>query len=334
MAEYYGENLSLGNYVDLGNGFYAPAGTNIGSFTPAPTQTTTPNPYSSYGLSNSSSSASNYQAYNPYAQYLTSPQNANAEFEAAAARRKAEITARQATSKKNAGEGIDNSIQQSYIAREQQKTQLPQMLSASGLSGGVSETTNLGVLTAYQDAINNYEKQRQKLYSDIDMSASGELATLDEQLAQQLSSERARQEQMAYQYAILMWQQQQFDREMQWQREQAQMAQAAKSRDYESYGSPGSSSSSGYTVNSRTPASTATESKGTSTAPKASTSTAKATTPTGSSWVSAPVTQNGSSGNLSNKEIAQRVSIGNLLPYKNANGTYSYYANPNDTRLF
>lgn len=54
----------------------------------------------------------------------------------------------------------NRSLQEAYLARMQNQRLLPQLLSAQGITGGLSETTNAGLLNAYGNSRNNIETER------------------------------------------------------------------------------------------------------------------------------------------------------------------------------
>lgn len=54
----------------------------------------------------------------------------------------------------------DRSLQEAYLTRMQNQRTLPQMLSAQGITGGLSETTNANLLNSYGNNRNNIEVDR------------------------------------------------------------------------------------------------------------------------------------------------------------------------------
>ena len=66
-------------------------------------------------------------------------------------------------------EGMNTQLYRDYM---KSKNMLPQQLSAQGISGGLSESTNLGLETLYHDRLLQNEKQRQRGISDIEAKGS------------------------------------------------------------------------------------------------------------------------------------------------------------------
>lgn len=54
----------------------------------------------------------------------------------------------------------DRSLQEAYLSRMQAQRTLPQMLSAQGITGGLTETTNANLLNSYGNNRNNIETDR------------------------------------------------------------------------------------------------------------------------------------------------------------------------------
>jgi hypothetical protein len=105
----------------------------------------------------------------------------------------------------------DQSLQNAYILREQNKINAPQALSAMGIQGGAAESSLLGINTGYENTRNEVEQNRQNSLNEIyqneqQIRATGD-ATLSEAsadyynklvLAQQ-QAEAAAQDQMQWQ---------------------------------------------------------------------------------------------------------------------------------------
>ncbi|MBE7016636.1 MAG: hypothetical protein E7420_00560 [Ruminococcaceae bacterium] len=66
-------------------------------------------------------------------------------------------------------EGMNTQLYRDYM---KSKKTLPQQLSAQGISGGLSESTNLGLETLYHDRLLQNEKNRQRGISDIEAKGS------------------------------------------------------------------------------------------------------------------------------------------------------------------
>lgn len=85
-------------------------------------------------------------------------------------------------------DGLNTQLYRDYMLR---KKILPQQLSAQGISGGLSETTNLGLEAAYQDGLNQNERARYDALADIDAKgSSAELSILRDYRAE--AAERAK----------------------------------------------------------------------------------------------------------------------------------------------
>ena len=62
----------------------------------------------------------------------------------------------------------DDIARQAYIAMRQGQSAMPQRLAAYGISGGASETAELGLNTSYQNNLNDNELARQQMLQDLD----------------------------------------------------------------------------------------------------------------------------------------------------------------------
>ncbi len=67
-------------------------------------------------------------------------------------------------------EGMNTQLYRDYM---KSKKTLPQQLSAQGISGGLSESTNLGLETLYSDRLLQNEKNRLRGINDIETAAGG-----------------------------------------------------------------------------------------------------------------------------------------------------------------
>lgn len=77
----------------------------------------------------------------------------------------------------------DQRLQDSYIAREMARVNMPQQLSAAGISGGAAETTLLGLDTNYQNNRNSIEQDREQALGEIRRNAQQIEATGNADLA-------------------------------------------------------------------------------------------------------------------------------------------------------
>jgi hypothetical protein len=105
----------------------------------------------------------------------------------------------------------DQSLQNAYILREQNKINAPQALSAMGIQGGAAESSLLGINTGYENTRNEVEQNRSQSLDEIyqneqQIRATGD-ATLSEASADyynklvqaQQAAEAAQQDQMQWQ---------------------------------------------------------------------------------------------------------------------------------------
>lgn len=65
-------------------------------------------------------------------------------------------------------EYYDDIARQAYIAMRQGQAALPQSLAAAGISGGMTESTQLGMMADYQNRLNDNEIARQQMMQDLD----------------------------------------------------------------------------------------------------------------------------------------------------------------------
>ena len=97
-------------------------------------------------------------------------------------------TQRLENQKTNINQSYDDSARQAYIANMQSKKNLPQQLAASGLTGGATETANLGLQTSYENNLNNININRNNAINDIDnaiidLKNNGDLTATEQALA-------------------------------------------------------------------------------------------------------------------------------------------------------
>jgi len=70
--------------------------------------------------------------------------------------------------KESVNEDFDELARTAYISNRISKMNLPQQLSAAGISGGAAESTTLGLLTNYENNLNENERQRLKSIQEIE----------------------------------------------------------------------------------------------------------------------------------------------------------------------
>jgi hypothetical protein len=120
---------------------------------------------------------------------------------------------------------------QAYIANRQSQMNLPQQLVAMGISGGASESAQLGLATSYQNNLNSNEQSRQQMIQQIASSALQAKLQADSDIGgyyadAQQSALAAYQQQQAQQQSYDQWlqqfnyQQQQDALNQQWQQKQ------------------------------------------------------------------------------------------------------------------
>jgi len=107
----------------------------------------------------------------------------------------------------------DEIARQAYIANRQNQMNLPQQLSALGISGGASETAQLGLSTNYQNNLNSNEQARQQMIQQIANGVLQAKLQADSDINgyyanSQQSALAAYQQQQAQQQAYNQWLQQ------------------------------------------------------------------------------------------------------------------------------
>lgn len=134
----------------------------------APRQTQA-NPYVSYLDTVKQAQAQAQDRYNQmmeYSQqsYANMLKNAIAANNAAAAQQVARLNSQ----KTDVNKTYEDNARQAYVAYMQGKQTLPQMLAASGLTGGATETANLGLVTNYNTNVGNINNERASAIKSID----------------------------------------------------------------------------------------------------------------------------------------------------------------------
>lgn len=77
----------------------------------------------------------------------------------------------------------DKALQQAYINRMLQQRNLQQQLTAQGISGGASETTQASMLNNYQNSRNDLETERQRQLANLMQVYQNNMAALEQQRA-------------------------------------------------------------------------------------------------------------------------------------------------------
>lgn len=151
-----------------------------------------------YGVSGGSSSNNRYGdmgdelAYNPYDEVMDRLQAYKDQQEALIReqnRRAVEQgTNRLNAQKSNINQAADENARQAYVQYMQSQKALPQQLASQGVSGGATETANLGLQTAYQNNVNTINQNKANRLQEIDnaiveLQNTGDLAMVEQVLA-------------------------------------------------------------------------------------------------------------------------------------------------------
>ena len=117
--------------------------------------------------------------------------------------------------KDSLNQAYDNNLRQAYIQYMQSQQSLPQQLANQGITGGATETANMGLQTAYQNNLNDLNNQRQNALTDIDnqildLQNTGDINIANNQLTSNQALIEAYQNYMANRQnqANTNWQQQ------------------------------------------------------------------------------------------------------------------------------
>lgn len=130
--------------------------------------------------------------YNPYEEAYKESQRRYEELEAQI-REKNRLAVEQGTNRLNAQKGninqaADENARQAYVQFMQSQKALPQQLASQGISGGATETANLGLQTAYQNNVNSINQNKANRLQEIDnaivdLQNTGDLTTVEQVLA-------------------------------------------------------------------------------------------------------------------------------------------------------
>lgn len=77
----------------------------------------------------------------------------------------------------------NDALREAYINRMLSQRNLNQQLSAQGISGGASETTQASMLNNYQDSRNDLEKERANQLANLMQTYQNNMAALEQQRA-------------------------------------------------------------------------------------------------------------------------------------------------------
>lgn len=97
-------------------------------------------------------------------------------------------TQRLEAQKESVNQAAEDNARQAYIMQMQAKKALPQQLAGQGATGGTTETANLGIQTAYQNSLNDINKNKVNAIQEIDnaiadLKTTGNLAAVEQVLA-------------------------------------------------------------------------------------------------------------------------------------------------------
>ena len=90
--------------------------------------------------------------------------------------------------KANINQAADENARQAYVQYMQSQKALPQQLASQGVSGGATETANLGIQTAYQNNVNTINQNKANRLQEIDnaivdLQNTGDLSLVEQVLA-------------------------------------------------------------------------------------------------------------------------------------------------------
>ena len=132
------------------------------------------------------------EVYNPYEEYYNEAQKRIEEMEAQI-REQNRLAVEQGTNrleaqKSNINQAADENARQAYVQYMQSQKALPQQLASQGVSGGATETANLGLQTAYQNNVNTINQNKANRIQEIDnaivdLKNTGDLAMVEQVLA-------------------------------------------------------------------------------------------------------------------------------------------------------
>lgn len=132
------------------------------------------------------------EVYNPYDE-LDSILQAYKEQQEALIREQNRLAVEQGTNRLNAqkesiNQSADENARQAYIQYMQSQKALPQQLASQGVSGGATETANLGIQTNYQNNVNAINQNKANRLQEIDnaivdLQNTGDLTMVEQVLA-------------------------------------------------------------------------------------------------------------------------------------------------------
>ena len=130
--------------------------------------------------------------YNPYADQMEYYKKAYEDLESQI-REQNRLAVQQGTNRLNAqkaniNQAADENARQAYVQYMQSQKALPQQLASQGVSGGATETANLGLQTTYQNNVNAINQNKANRLQEIDnaivdLQNTGDLSTVEQVLA-------------------------------------------------------------------------------------------------------------------------------------------------------
>ena len=94
-------------------------------------------------------------------------------------------------SRNNVNAQSDKALREAYVNRMMSQRNLGQSMAAQGMSGGLSETTQAGLLNNYGNARNNIEDTRSGNLKDLEVTYNNNVAAANQQYNNQLAEDAA-----------------------------------------------------------------------------------------------------------------------------------------------
>ena len=115
--------------------------------------------------------------------------------------------------KENVNQSADENARQAYIMHMQAQKALPQQLASQGITGGATETANLGLQSTYQNNVNAINQNKMNALQDIDnaivdLQNTGDLSTVEQVLANNQAALNAYMSNLDKQVGYNQWAQQ------------------------------------------------------------------------------------------------------------------------------
>ena len=115
--------------------------------------------------------------------------------------------------KENINQSADENARQAYIMHMQAQKALPQQLASQGITGGATETANLGLQATYQNNVHAINQNKMNALQDIDnaivdLQNTGDLSTVEQVLANNQAALNAYMSNLDKQVGYNQWAQQ------------------------------------------------------------------------------------------------------------------------------